>query len=163
MTEARIFWPSDYSGMIVHHLHAHPDLAQGRLVCDIGTGSGILAATALHLGAAEVVATDLDPDALAIACVSLARVAPATRFDLRQGSLWQALPHGSQFDLVLANLPNFPAEAIVTDGRRGWAGRDRSLPGRVAATAWGGGRGDFHPESLCRVDRHAGPAAREWP
>lgn len=118
MTEARIFWPSDYSGMIVHHLHAHPDLAQGRLVCDIGTGSGILAATALHLGAAEVVATDLDPDALAIACVSLARVAPATRFDLRQGSLWQALPHGSQFDLVLANLPNFPAEAIVTDGRR---------------------------------------------
>jgi release factor glutamine methyltransferase len=118
MTETRTFWPSDYSGMIVYHLHAYPEFAQERRVCDIGTGSGVLAATALQLGAAEVVATDLDHDALAIAGASLLRVAPAARFDLRHGSLWEALPDGSQFDLILANLPNFPAEAIVNDGRR---------------------------------------------
>jgi release factor glutamine methyltransferase len=118
MTATRFFWPSDYSGMIVHHLQSDPDLTRGRRVCDIGTGSGILAAAALHLGAAEVVATDVDPDALALAGVSLTRVAPAARFDLLQGNLWEPLPAGSQFDLVLANLPNFPAEEIATDGRR---------------------------------------------
>ncbi len=35
---------------------------QGRRVLDVGTGTGILAFTALLLGAAEVVAFDIDPD-----------------------------------------------------------------------------------------------------
>ncbi len=118
MTAANLFWPSDYSGMIVNHLRSNPSLAQGRRVCDIGTGSGILAATALHLGAVDVVATDLDVDALTLARQSFARVAPDARFDLRQGSLWEPVAPTASFDLVLANLPNFPAEVISTDGRR---------------------------------------------
>ena len=118
MTEEQFFWPSDYSGMIVGHLRSHPYLAQGLRVCDIGTGSGILAAAALHLGAVHVMATDLDAEALALARHSLARVAPSARFELRRGSLWDALLPNTCFDLVLANLPNFPAEAIVTEGRR---------------------------------------------
>ncbi|MDA9020106.1 50S ribosomal protein L11 methyltransferase [Flavimaricola sp.] len=118
MTAAHFFWPSDYSGMIVNHLRSNPGLAKGRRVCDIGTGSGILAATALHMGALDVVATDLDEDALTLARRSFESVSPDARFDLRQGSLWEPVASGTCFDLVLANLPNFPAEVIETDGRR---------------------------------------------
>jgi release factor glutamine methyltransferase len=117
MTTPQLFWPSDYSGMIMHHLRCHPELARAARVCDIGTGSGILAATALQLGARDVVATDLDADALDLAAQGLAKIAPTAQFEVRAGNLWDALEPEARFDLVLANLPNFPADALAAAGR----------------------------------------------
>lgn len=151
IAELRPFWPSDYSGMIVRHLIRHPGLAQGRQVLDLGTGSGILAGTALQLGAAGVVATDLDPAALNLAEDRLSRIAPAARAELRQGAMWDALAPEVRFDLVLANLPNFPAERLQSETRAAfWSvgGADgrkvldpflAGLPGRLRA----GGRAVF--------------------
>jgi len=112
IAEARPFWPSDYSGLIVRHLMRHPGLCRGRHVLDLGTGSGVLAGTALQLGAAGVVASDLDPDALQLATDRLARIAPAAPVQLCQGAMWDAIAADLRFDLVLANLPNFPAGQI---------------------------------------------------
>ncbi|ARU04951.1 protein methyltransferase [Comamonas serinivorans] len=46
-------------------LHAHPEQVRGKRVLDFGAGSGIAGIAAAHAGAAEVIACDLDPLALA--------------------------------------------------------------------------------------------------
>jgi ribosomal protein L11 methyltransferase len=68
----------------------------GMRVADIGTGSGILAIAAAKLGAAEVVATDIDPLAVKIA---------AENFDINAVRIktQEDLPTGP-FDLVVANI-----------------------------------------------------------
>ena len=51
------------TAMCLHWLDGHTDLAQ-KTVLDYGCGSGILAIAALKLGAQQVWATDIDPQAL---------------------------------------------------------------------------------------------------
>lgn len=70
----------------------------GRRVLDYGCGSGILGIVAARLGAAEVDAVDVDPQALLAAAAN----ATANQAALRC-STPDALP-GGQYDLVLANI-----------------------------------------------------------
>lgn len=74
---------------------------------DIGTGSGVLAALLAQRGLARVVATDLEPRALACAADNLARLGWADRVELCQTDLF---PPG-RADLVVCNPPWLPARA----------------------------------------------------
>jgi release factor glutamine methyltransferase len=87
--------------------HATPN------ILDIGTGSGVIGLTiALELPAATVHATDLSPDALALAAENAARHQLTGRVTFHQTDL---LPPGdTQFDLIIANLPYIPAGDIAT-------------------------------------------------
>ena len=80
---------------------------------DIGTGSGVIALTlALELPAATVEATDLSPDALALAAENAARLGASERVRFQSADL---LPPGNtKFDLIIANLPYIPAAEIET-------------------------------------------------
>lgn len=80
---------------------------------DIGTGSGVIALTlALELPSAVLHATDLSPDALALAAENAARHALTDRIVFHQADL---LPPGDvRFDLIIANLPYIPAEDIAS-------------------------------------------------
>lgn len=69
-------------------------------VLDIGTGSGILAIAAARLGAEDVRAIDVDPDAVAAALANAERNQVAARVRVTLGSFEEASPA----DLVLANL-----------------------------------------------------------
>jgi release factor glutamine methyltransferase len=74
-----------------------------RRVLDVGTGSGaIAAALARELGGARVWASDLAPDALAVARVNLGQHAPGVR--LVCGDLLAPFRRGA-FDLIVANPP----------------------------------------------------------
>lgn len=74
-------------------------------IADIGTGSGALAVTLAHeLKAARVVATDVSPQALALAGRNAERNRVADRVELRRGSLLAPVA-GDVFDIVVANLP----------------------------------------------------------
>jgi len=55
-------WPG--SQALARYLLAEPGLVQGRRVLDFGSGGGLAAIAAAHLGAAHVLACDLDPVAL---------------------------------------------------------------------------------------------------
>jgi ribosomal protein L11 methyltransferase len=77
------------------------DLRGGR-VLDVGTGSGVLALAAWKLGAADVVAVDHDPDALANARDNIARNGAAASIDIIRDDL-DAL-RIERADIVLANL-----------------------------------------------------------
>lgn len=74
--------------------------APGSAVLDIGTGTGILAITALRLGAPSALAIDVDPDAVAAAQVNAARNG-CTGLTVR---LAEPQDVAERFPLVLANL-----------------------------------------------------------
>jgi release factor glutamine methyltransferase len=78
---------------------------------DLGTGSGIIAITLLaERPGTTGLATDLSPEALAVARSNAERHGVLSRLQLRQGS-WFAPVSGS-FDLILSNPPYIPASDI---------------------------------------------------
>jgi release factor glutamine methyltransferase len=88
----------------VHHIpHAVP------IIMDVGTGSGVLALTLAHrLPNAQVLATDISPDALAVAQMNAVHLNLAGRVQFIQGDLLE--PITERFDILIANLPYIPAE-----------------------------------------------------
>lgn len=70
-------------------------------VCDVGTGSGILAIAAVKLGAASVVATDNDDLAVRVARAN-AEINGVTRIDFRIADLLAGVD--GPFDLIIANI-----------------------------------------------------------
>jgi predicted nicotinamide N-methyase len=61
------FWAFAWAGgqALARYLFDHPDLTAGRTVLDLAAGGGLVAITAAKLGAARVIATEIDPAALA--------------------------------------------------------------------------------------------------
>ncbi len=91
------------TALCLEWLDAHPPA--DRTVIDYGCGSGILSLAAARLGAARVVATDIDPQALAATRSNAEHngIGP----DVLETGLPEALP-ALQADLVLANILSGP-------------------------------------------------------
>ena len=78
-------------------------------IADLGTGCGAVAiAVAREVRRAEVVATDIDPDALAVARRNVRRLAPG-RVELRRGSWCDPLETGA-FAVIASNPPYLRAD-----------------------------------------------------
>jgi ribosomal protein L11 methyltransferase len=80
----------------------------GDAVLDVGTGSGVLAIAAAKLGAARIVATDIDPVAVAVAESNLAAngLAPALTTSPTVEVRQESVPPGmaGQFEIIVANI-----------------------------------------------------------
>jgi ribosomal protein L11 methyltransferase len=78
----------------------------GDQVLDLGTGSGVLAIVAAKLGAAALVATDIDPIAVAVARENVElnglALAPAGTLAVELGSVPSGM--AGRFDLIVANI-----------------------------------------------------------
>ena len=84
---------------------------QVRRLLDLCTGSGCIAiASALALPDAEVHATDVSADALAVAAVNRAHHGLEARLQLHHGDLWADAP--GRFDLIVANPPYVDADEM---------------------------------------------------
>ncbi|HDR46475.1 MAG TPA: methyltransferase domain-containing protein, partial [Geoalkalibacter subterraneus] len=75
---------------------------QGARVLDLGSGTGILAIGALHLGAAQAVCIDINPDAVRTCRLNCEHNGVSERVTHIAGSLESAKEH--DFDLILANI-----------------------------------------------------------
>lgn len=113
----------------------------GTRVIDFGCGSGILAIAAAKLGAAEVVAIDIDPQALLATHDNAERngVAPLIRARLVDS---EAESHEAPADILLANILAGPLESLAavfagrvrTGGRLVMSGILRNQAEAVAST-----------------------------
>ncbi|GIK33771.1 MAG: release factor glutamine methyltransferase [Gammaproteobacteria bacterium] len=76
-------------------------------ILEIGTGSGCIAiACALAFPGAEVLATDISADALAVAAANVARHGVGARLRLLQADLYDGVE--GRFDLIVSNPPYVP-------------------------------------------------------
>jgi ribosomal protein L11 methyltransferase len=120
--------------LMLQWLDAHP--VHGKRVLDYGCGSGILAIAAAKLGAAFVVGTDIDEQALAAA-----RANGAANETPGDYTAPDSLPEGG-FDLVLANILTNPlkllapvlVDRVVAGGRLVLSGVLERQADEVAAT-----------------------------
>jgi release factor glutamine methyltransferase len=82
---------------------------------DFGTGSGCIAvAVAVKCPHARLVATDISPEALAVARANAERHQVEERLEFRHGAGLSALEPGTTFDLIVSNPPYIPTAEIET-------------------------------------------------
>ena len=75
-------------------------------VCDVGTGSGVIAVClARHLPNCRVTAVDISPAALAVARYNVDKHEVADRIELIESDLLKSIPPDRSFDLILSNPP----------------------------------------------------------
>lgn len=82
---------------------------------DFGTGSGCLAVSlACKCPAAGVYASDVSPEALALARENATRHGVAERIRFLEGDGFAAVPEGIRFDLIISNPPYIPSGEIAS-------------------------------------------------
>ena len=96
--------PATLAARLLHHAHLLGDI-EGKAVCDLGCGTGVLACGAALLGAGRVVGVEIDADALAVARRNAGHLGAEIGFvrgDVRDRGLIEGL---GAFDTVVMNPP----------------------------------------------------------
>ncbi len=104
-----VFWEPDDT-VSLRELITEDLAANGRKVLEIGTGTGILGILCLQNGADKVVATEINPAAVANARYNAAMLATDLEMKVRQvpkGSpqAFSVIGRGERFDLIISNPP----------------------------------------------------------
>ncbi|SFU94643.1 Methyltransferase domain-containing protein [Polaromonas sp. YR568] len=116
MNDTNLFSPSEYTAALLLYIRQHAERVHACRVLEMGTGSGVVMATLLALGAESAVGVDLEALAVQATQNLLTQEHLLTRASLVHGDMWEACGD-ARFDLVVTNLPQFAAEHIEYDGR----------------------------------------------
>lgn len=106
--DPRVLIPRPETEHLIEEVLKHfPDTATAYRFCDIGTGSGCIAVTlACEYPGAEIIATDISEDALAVARSNAEKHNVSDRITFYRGDLLDALPANSEpFDAIISNPP----------------------------------------------------------
>jgi release factor glutamine methyltransferase len=104
-----VFWEPQDTTSLRTLIRSSP-LVQGKTVLEIGTGSGLVALCCLQAGARKVVATDINPMAVANARYNARLLGIDERIDVRLVSetdpgAFAVVGHTERFDLIISNPP----------------------------------------------------------
>ncbi|MGQ9627002.1 MAG: peptide chain release factor N(5)-glutamine methyltransferase [Anaerolineae bacterium] len=107
--DRRVLIPRPETELLVEQALEMARRAPIEVIADVGTGSGAVAISlAVELEGARIYATDISPEALAVAALNCRRHGLAGRVRLLQGDLLAPLPEPA--DLIVANLPYIARE-----------------------------------------------------
>lgn len=98
-------YPPQHDSQLLIDMLEKTELAQGRRVLDLCTGSGVVAIAAADLGAADVTAFDICPHA--VRCSRGNAVNAGVVIDVFEGSCSGALDY-APFDVIVSNPPYVP-------------------------------------------------------
>ena len=104
-----VFWEPDDT-VSLRKLIAEDNIADGRSVLEIGTGTGLLSLICLSNGAGPVVATDINPAAAANARYNAARLELESDLEVRlvdpeSPGAFSVIKPDERFDLIISNPP----------------------------------------------------------
>lgn len=104
-----VFWEPDDS-VSLRELIGNNQSVSGRDVLEIGTGTGLISILCMQNGAKSVIATDINPAAVACARYNAAMLLPDQSLDVRQvpvsdPSAYSVLDQTQTFDLIISNPP----------------------------------------------------------
>jgi len=104
-----VFWESDDT-ISLREMIANEQIAANRDVLEIGTGTGLVAIYCLYHNAKRVVATDINPAAVANAKYNAAMLVPDRSLEVRQvppdaPGAFSVIAAGERFDLIVSNPP----------------------------------------------------------
>ena len=116
--------PSLYTTALLRAIQEHCPGRKLRSVLDVGVGSGVLLAALGQLGAQELWGVDINPEALSAAEHLLSEHSTHTPRHLLKGDMWAPIAPEQQFDVIVANLPHFPAHVESIDRPKTWTGGD---------------------------------------
>ena len=113
--DAQVLVPRPDTETVIEVARAlRPDPAAPCRVLDLCTGSGAIAVSlAKELPGAHVIATEVSPEAAAIARRNAERNGVADRVEIRVGDLFEPVA-GERFDLIAANPPYIATAVIAT-------------------------------------------------
>jgi len=177
--DPRVLIPRPETELLVEKVLDFVDAAEGREILEIGTGSGCIAATiAAERPNASVWATDISADACEVARSNLRRLGLIERVGLLKGDLFDPVPDGHRFDVIVSNppyvrrqeLPGLSAEVqkepvVALDGGEDGLTIIRRLVGQAKLHLNAGGLlafeiGESHGEavlSLLKSEGYRGP------
>ncbi len=104
-----VFWePGDTQSL--RQLIRETDLVRGKRILEIGTGTGLVALCCLRAGAESVVATDINPHAIACARYNASRFPFGSALETRlvssdNATAFAVIGEGEAFDLIISNPP----------------------------------------------------------
>ena len=104
-----VFWEPDDTRSL-RKLVRETDLVKDKSVLEIGTGSGLVALCCLKAGARRVVATDINPNAIACAAYNAAALELEQKLELKRVSrdtpgAFAFVEPDERFNLILSNPP----------------------------------------------------------
>jgi len=105
-----VFPPEEAEGRVLPFMQENAGLFENAHVLDIGTGSGMIGLFAAKLGAAKVVASDIDGMALRNAKMNAESLGVGSVFETRlvppdDMSAYSVIGPGEKFDVIISNPP----------------------------------------------------------
>jgi release factor glutamine methyltransferase len=116
--------PSPYTTALFRVIQERCTGLNLRNVLDVGVGSGVLLVALGQLGAKELWGVDINPDALGAAEHLLSEHSSHIPRHLLEGDMWTPIASEQRFDVIVANLPHFPAHVDAIDRPKTWTGGD---------------------------------------
>ena len=121
--------PSEYTAALIGGLCVRSEWVRDKKALEVGSGSGVVLVAMAKLGAASLYGVDIEPLAVTASSALLRQMEYRGDIDVRCGDMWAPVA-GQRFDIIAANLPQFPMEPVSYAGRLpSWSsgGRDGRL------------------------------------